>query len=311
MSHTRSPHIDAVDAQLAMLDLSAGFEYTYWLIDPALADPHTNLPELKECEAVPLLLQHNDLPAAMRPVLLVGKPNDALIKVAQPCFEFAAQECLNPLPLGEPRARSMCAFISTSLGPHELVGMLAKAAIVMDSNWKNRIVRFWDPRVIQHIEYDSSAPDLLPERFIGTWTFLDSHARVRRLTRMAGEPRPQPLARPLTDVHKHWLNRVSRLNMLFEEARCAESLVGASTWRRLSQALDVADSLHLARSEDRVTFAAMRMTLGGAIELAPRVQEMLAQTRDVGVSLATLRAELSEEDKDLIRTQAQEASNRA
>lgn len=295
----------SVEVQLAAIDLMGGFDRAYWLVDPVLASLR-EMDALKDFEPLVIPVVYKDLPKDMRPLLIAGRDAGSvdLLKLAQPCFEYAQQECMCPIPAGQPRPRSLCAFVATAMPAGDVAALLARAAVVSDPHGHQKLLRFWDPRVVQHMKRMPNAPDLLPQGFEGVWTYLDSFGRMKQIVRTSAVPQRQALGNPLDEHQLRWLRTVSELNMLFESAACNQRSPDEFVWQELEQTLDAVGRMALVQAKDRMTFAVMRIGAGVPIERSARLQQMLVHSRDHGIPLESLGAELTDEDWGLIRAEA-------
>jgi hypothetical protein len=300
-------------ASLQEIDLLSGARFAYWLIDPVLADPAAALEVMEGLEQLPLPIRHPDLPASLLPRLAFDAKadGDSVLRMAQPCFAYAASECRAPWAEGQPRARSLCALVSSSMGPRELAEVLAQGATAVDASGSVRVLRYWDPRVLQHMDREASAPELLPSGFAGAWTYLDSFGRMKQLRRPVENGGRTPLGKPLSPAGQAWLARVSELNALFESTGGGLRVPEDALWAQLESAWLAACQLNLARQDDRLYFASAQFAAGVPLERAPRFQQLVADARQLGVPLRALGAELTEQDWQLIRQQAASPSQAA
>lgn len=291
---------------LGSIDLYRGFEFGYWLIDPVVLGTDAVPDILAHLQPVVVPIANQAFTDLNRPKLLCAHGPQEQLKLAQEAFMWAARECLQSAPPQIPRARTLCGFVACDLRPLALARILANAALVVDVSGVTRVLRYWDPRVLEHCERDPSAPDILPLDLNCAWSFLDCHASLRQIVHRAGDVRRQGLTSPLATSQQRWLDKVSDRNAVLKAMKNA-----SADWALIDAALDAACQAGLTARADLITFASARLQAACAIERSSRMQELLGAVRAHGMALNGLMAELEDSDLDLIRLQAAEQAGGA
>ena len=283
----------------------------YWLIDPMIVDPIETLPQPGDSQIVSIPIRHVDIAADALPYLLCAHREDSLAKLMPIYLERAASECLCAIGGGEPRARSLCGCVETTLSPDVLAKALAAAAIVLDSTRRPRIFRFWDPRVLQHIVLGGVRLDAWVAGFIGRWSFLDGFGHHRELRVGEGESDFVDRRRTLSTADERWLDELSDLNALFEMNACHALDTSEGVWSTLRESRGAPTGLRFDDRRSRLAFASMRWQSRLPIEASSRLQEILKRARESGVAIDAVLADIDDADWRLIRAQATSENHRA
>lgn len=283
------------------LERDGGFESTwnlYALVDPVLGDlPPDGM--WNQIERRQVRVKHPDIPDSQRPYLLNASGLNAFRRQRfVDCFvEQAKVEACTELIVGISRPRTSCAVLLTPCSEVELVAQLALAATVVDATGVRRILRYWDPRVIQHLvvkEAGLTLNQVLPT-LTARWFFVDAFGRlVQHEHRALDEDLHGGRPIVLQAAQGAWLNEVGALNACFERAN-ARVLSKRDTWFELRACLKVALELGLTGA-DRVAFAANRYVLGAPIERAVRMQELIDDMRQHGLRYMTMQADFDAAD---------------
>lgn len=303
-----SPTAQTSSLKPSQIDALVGYQQIFWLIDPILVDPCQALPALQALQCRPLNIQHDAMTRGNRPRLMYADRSENLLKTASEVWIYAQQECLTPMDIGKPRARSVCALVATNLPAEELADTLSNAALVFDTDNEKRILRYWDPRVMQHAVRDNKLDALLPKGFDGAWTYLDACAIPEQIVVQAESTSQTAKPTRLTPSQQAWLEEISHRNAVFERAFGCDPVSADKAWSRVVEGWMAASQAPLTNQADRIVYAAIQAEINEPIEFSARMRELLHHVAEYGVKLGSLYAELTDDDKQQIAMEAREHS---
>lgn len=279
--------------------------HLYALIDPCLGEPRLGN-AWEQLGRKPIRLLHSDVPSALRPYLLSTSGLNVFQRQQffESVIDHAKAEARSNVATGLARHRACCAVLATPLEPGELVMWLARAAVVVDATGATRLLRYWDPRVMQHLVSAVGPLDwshVLPG-LTANWWFVDAKGVLveHKQLEAAGAAHGNRLR--LQTTQQAWLEEVGDLNACFERAN-ARTISSGDVWAELRECLSVAGGLGL-RANDRIDFAAKRFVLGAPIERASQIHQMLDDMRQHEVSYTALQAEFEDSEWAQIAAQA-------
>lgn len=279
-------HIASVISADAYADWSV-----FALIDPASGnlDDTANPPFRVSRHALPL--KYRDLPPEMTPYLLKSEPGSDFERAQ--FIEWAMQGMLADHNAPAPRAFRFAALTMCPRKSASLARTLATAALVVDTSRATRLLRYWDPRVAQHLDQLPLRWPALSDEYPGLWWYVDARAQLRT---HHIDPRTPPLL-ILTPEQQAALLHASDLNACLELAHPGSGSfgTGAQAWAPLDACLNVAQHEGLS-GNSRLSFAAHRWLAGEAIERTSRMREILHTCERTGIAYETLQAELAEHD---------------
>ncbi len=272
----------------------------FGLLDP-LSDPaDEQLPE-EDFVLIPVPIAHSNFPESMRPVLVAPRANSTLAKARfiDDFLDAAAKEAAGCAGVGRRFAALMC----STLPAKQLALALGRSAVAIDAKAQRRILRYWDPRVAQHLTQPSLRFESVVQGIVTKWWFVDARGQLMAYVPESLAEKNAPLH--LTAEAEAVLGGFSELNACFELARPnSGAFDAADPWRPLRACLSAAQEAGL-RDEAKLHFAAKRWQLAAPIESSLRIQALLRRVQETGIAYTSVQAELDDEDWALIASEAQ------
>lgn len=281
----------------------------YWLVDPALVDPIlTGLAPWAEARREVISVSSPDISKRLSPYLLTGpapgKHREAFVQAGA---THALDECCIDVGASAVRPRSVCLLFMTSLSGPRLASAISRSSLVITSDGRQRIFRFWDPRVLPSLAMHNAYRCFLPEDVDGMCWAIDAFGRLQQfdMTVWSSEKSASSAGPKLTDAQTTWLMRLGEGNRVIEhlewQQRCD---VGEEGMARILDAVATGEALGLTRVDDRIAFAARRILSRAPIERSEVIQGLIAVTSEAGLPYAALQKEIPPEDWPGIEAEA-------
>lgn len=270
------------------------------LIDPLLGNPMADWPGINAIPVRPLRIQSDNLAQEETPYLLkVGQEQDHERLISH-TLRLALAEQKNAL-IESPAMRSVCAwlFVNEAHLP-QLVNALSQLAHISRPDGKGQrcLFRFWDPRVFQHLTRIMGPQDFecaLPDHLRLQWVWLAPNGQLSSHAFSEGKGWRPTLAQ--------W-NALSRIEDLNQCLVLSETQQQATPHQivELDHALQRAAELGCLDSADRITYALLAMSVGGAFEKHPSMTDLFRQVTQHRASLAALAEAVEQSVWDRIKS---------
>jgi hypothetical protein len=246
--------------------------------------PVENL-ELRNSEGLRQFVQLVDIDAESRRERLVNQT-----------VRLALQEALQSA-IPTQRARSVAAWLITDEPLSKIREAFEQRSRYPTSPLEHHILRFWDPRVTQHIgALFARKAHALPTSWLpGTvWLYVDSFAELKVLP----APEGTGTLEMLPDIET--LTRVSLITLTLQYLAENGLRHDKSILPAVAESVEIARAQKLPDEEDTACFAAHRVFYARPLEKAPRMQDILANVREEGSSYQNITADFEDEDWDAI-----------
>jgi hypothetical protein len=269
------------------------------LVDPALHDPFDQLAEDSAVQRVQLPMRFRDLDAAHCPYLIWISQERLAERVVSRSVSLAIAEALGTVqPQGR---RTVCAWLipQRDVTPRELARALGAQAVLRDPGGRPRLVRYYDPRVADHL------PRILGMRHLWRWLAgVDEWHRVAADGQLDSWLRPAAQASDPAAVvaADFWpmLERVGTINKLLSQSQSWPISDRQDLPVRLDRALQRATDCGLTAEQDQMVFAACAFTIREGFEFDPAVRQILSECRGGSMRFADAMSALNEEQLDAI-----------
>jgi hypothetical protein len=239
--------------------------------------------------AKPEIRNSEGLEQEVQLVDIIDDTNSRRERLITQSLRVARSEALKPA-LPTQRARSVSAWLITDEPLQRLKERFEQRSRYPISPTAHRILRFWDPRVTQHI--GRFFPRHSPASWLpgGVWLYIDSFADWNELPAPEGEGtwEIQPEANVL---EKTSLVTLTLQNLAEDGLRHDKKILPA-----VIEAVEAVLRLKAFDEDDAACFAAHRVLYAKPLEKAPKMQEIIRYVRDEGWRYRNLYVGLGEED---------------
>jgi len=261
------------------------------VVDPALADPLGANELILSALASGRIIRcnfgriHDNIAAIASPYVLHFADQARLERLIQETIWTAAAESAGSFGV-EYKARSVCAWVVGEADPAALAARLTTAALAVRPDGSPWYLRFWDPRVIWHLDRVLPKPvhqSLLTQ--LGRWHTLDPLGRLVGFA--AAQPAGEaPFARMRFDAET-WrsLSLIGMINIVLVLARDWDVWPNVANAVRIERLIRRCESLGYTTEQDVLAFCACALTTRDDFDSDPRVDQALRTSSGQQMSL--------------------------
>lgn len=255
--------------------------------DPTIGDPLRS--EIEEAKLPIWRIQiPKSLAVADAPYLVEIEDERKTEGFVNASLRLAVEQALRPA-LPTKRVRSVCAWLFTQETLPQLAHAFSQRMRLRDPSGASKVLRFWDPRVTQHVA--EIFPRIPAQSWMpgSAWGYIDAFGRWELLP--AGEPDDVPFY-PEGGAVSH----VSLLNQVQQFLTADGTRYSPEVLVKIKEALQQSRSLGLIRDEDLVHFALHRVRLDAPIECSSLIREAAEEVTSSGGYLARVIESFDDED---------------
>jgi hypothetical protein len=212
-------------------------------------------------------------------------------------LRLALSEAMQAQPSPYKRTRSICAWLISDEPLPRLTERFEQRSRYPISPTEHRILRFWDPRITQHI--GRLFPKHPPASWLpGTnWLYIDSFGDLHTLLAPRKTDAPQENIGTLEILpERKIIDQISRVNFALQYLSAKGLQHDKSVLPAVFESVTVALQQGLPDERDVARFAAHRVFYGKPLEMAPRMRKILEDVRTHGLYYRDICAGLEEED---------------
>lgn len=313
---TRDLHLDQ-HLQQALSSLIEGQTDQCWVsvvIDPMLtADSFSAESEIQallkagQLERHVWPISHVDLPPDERPYLLSTQKPAVAERVLPPSLQWAWAERSGAHPQAA-TGRSVAGWLLHEAPPRQLTKALAKAGTIQKPDGSPWVLRYWDPRVTEHLErawpewHQCFAP------ILARWYHWHIDGTWLPWARQPLPARPHTDDRPLRAAPPIWqaLQRIASINHVLAWMPQWQIPIQAQTTHLIDQWLRQAQAQGYTNTQDQVSYVTACLQCHPDFHVTARLQQVLRSSpRDhSSTSLSAALLSLSDDDWLLMAQQA-------